>query len=207
MTGWLQVITARLGCEFTITLSLFQGDYESCQMVSKKVLEEDPYHLSALPVARPAWLRPCRSSDITKLNGQERISRDVFNHIFIRRSFISSTGHMIVFDFNHAIERKPVLRFISPPWWCSTWPTNLAWCACWRMQRDGPILLSWSLTWQWSPSPSFTFKNTGDPAKSLEFNSLACMDMGVRHSLSTFQYLISTSQVTLSQTICKMLSA
>ena len=27
-----------------------QGDYESCQMVSKKVLEEDPYHLSALPV-------------------------------------------------------------------------------------------------------------------------------------------------------------
>ncbi len=85
---------------------------------------------------------------------------------------------MIVFDFNHSIERKPVLRFISPPWWCSTWPTNLAWCACWRMQRDGPILLSWSLTWQWSPSPSFTFENTGDPAKSLKFNSLECMDMG-----------------------------
>jgi hypothetical protein len=28
-----------------------QGDFESCLIVSKKVLEEDPYHLAALPVA------------------------------------------------------------------------------------------------------------------------------------------------------------
>lgn len=175
-------------------------------MVSKKVLEEDPYHLSALPVARPAWLRPCRSSDTTKLNGQERIVRDLFTQIL--QDAVSFRQQalwylMIVFDF-HSIERKPVLRFISPPWWCSTWPTSLVWCACWRMQRDCSRLLYWSLTWQWSQSP-----------KSLEFSSLACMEMQV-HSLPSarWDFLLSntwsqhiSNRNGVTQTICKMLSA
>ena len=167
------VYTTRLW--ILLNLGLFQGDYESCQMVSKKVLEEDPYHLSALPVARPAWLRPCRSSDTTKLNGQERIVRDLFTQILqdavsFRRQALWYL--MIVFDF-HSIERNPLLRFISPPWWCSTWPTSLVWCACWRMQRDGSRLLYWSLTWQWSQWP-----------ESLELVLQSCMHgMRVRHLL------------------------
>eukprot|EP00930_Biecheleria_cincta_P031173 TRINITY_DN21633_c0_g1_i1.p1 TRINITY_DN21633_c0_g1~~TRINITY_DN21633_c0_g1_i1.p1 ORF type:complete len:591 (+),score=131.47 TRINITY_DN21633_c0_g1_i1:75-1847(+) len=32
------------------TRFFYQGDYESCYLVSKKVLEEDPYHLATLPV-------------------------------------------------------------------------------------------------------------------------------------------------------------
>jgi len=32
------------------TRYFYEGDYESCYMVSKRVLEEDPYHLATLPV-------------------------------------------------------------------------------------------------------------------------------------------------------------